>query len=292
MAQNGIIRIKQADGSYITVQPTTKTDNVTNEAGKTVTQILAEDVAEKNHDHKYVSDVPSTVDLGGISKGFTTEGETVEEMLFKLLHPYVKPTISYACSPNGGTYEIGAKVASITVTATGNRQSDIIQRVRIYKGSNVVETVDHGVAGNCTASYTETDLMADATFKADVYDGKNTVTSSTTTFKFVRPAFVGKIAGDKAIADLVSDDITGMTKKVQSPGNLENTYTLDTERMCVALPPGWTLKEILDPHGVNITSSFDTRTVAVDCLDGQSINYTVYLSGPTSQTGFKVKFNK
>lgn len=288
---SGIIRVKQADGTYKTIVPQTTTDAVTNEQGKTITQILAEDVAEKEHQHNYSSDVPSTVAVGGIEKGFVTEGLSVEDMLFKLLHPYVKPTINYSCSPNGGVYEIGASVATVKITATGVRQSDIIQQVRIYKNGSVVHTVDHNVSGNCTATYQESGLTENATFKADVYDGANTVASANTTFTFVRPAYVGVLPADIS-EGITADMIANLTKKVMSPATISNSFTLTDARMCIATPPGWTVKSVIDPNGFDITASFSSQTVSVTCLDGSVINYTFYISDVTSQSGFTVKFNK
>lgn len=288
---NSVIRVKQPDGSYTTILPQTKVANVTDDAGRTMVEILAEDVAEKEHTHKYVSDVPSTATVGGIDKGFTSEGDTVEEMLFKLLHPYVKPTISYSCSPNGGVYEIGAAVPNVTVTATGNRQSDMIQTVKIYKNGATVVTEDWNKAGNCTATFADTNISTNTSYKADVYDGKNTVTSTTTNFTFVRPAYIGYLDAD-INAGITADMITAMTKKVQNPGNLQNAYTVDNKRMCIATPPGWTIKTIIDPNGFDITASFASYTVSVTCLDGQSVDYNVLVSDPTTQNNFTVKFNK
>lgn len=288
---NSVIRVKQADGTYVTILPETKVSNVKDESGRTMVEILSEDVAQKVHVHNYSSDVPSTAAVGGIDKGFTTEGLAVEEMLFKLLHPYVKPTISYSCSPNGGTYEIGATVASVTVNATGNRQSDMIQTVKIYKNGAAVVTEEWNKAGNCSATYTDSNITTNTTYKADVYDGKNTVTSATTSFNFVRPAYIGMMQSDIS-AGITSDMITGMSKKVQSPANLSNSFTLTNARMCVATPPGWTIRTIIDPNGFDITASFSVSTVSVTCLDGSSVDYTVYVSDPTTQTNFTVKFNK
>ena len=42
---NSIIRVKQADGTYITVLPQTKSTNNTNVNGRTLVEILSEDVA-------------------------------------------------------------------------------------------------------------------------------------------------------------------------------------------------------------------------------------------------------
>jgi hypothetical protein len=288
---SGIIRVKQADGTYKTIIPQTTTDAVTNEQGKTITQILAEDVAEKEHVHNYSSDVPSTVAVGGIEKGFTTDGLSVEDLIFKLLHPYVKPTINYSCSPNGGVYEIGSSVASIKITATGVRQSDIIQQVRIYKDGAVVHTVNHNASGNCTATYEDTNLTANAVYKADVYDGKNTVVSSSTNFTFVRPAYVGVLPADIS-EGITAEMIASLTKKVMSPAMISNSFTLTDSRMCIATPPGWTIKSIVDPNGFDITASFASQTVEVTCLDGSVISYTFYISDVTSQSGFTVKFNK
>lgn len=292
MAQQNLMRIKNKDGSYTTYNLNTTTDNVKNSEGKTVTEIIAQDVAKKDHVHNYVSDVPSTVNLGGIPKGFTSDGLKVEEMLFKLLHPYVQPTINYTCNPNGGTYEIGTSVPQITINATGVRQSDMIQNVKIYKNNAVVVTQEHNKAGNCSATYSDTNIAERTTYKADVFDGTNTVASATTTFNFVRPAFVGVLAADKALATITSDDINGLTKKVMSPANIVNTFALNTQRMCLALPTGWTVKSIIDPNGFDITKSFASGTVKVTCADGNEVSYTVYVADPSTQAGFKVTFNK
>ena len=86
--------------------------------------------------------------------------------------------------------------------------------------------------------------------------------------------------------------ISGLTKKVMSPANVNNSFTLTDSRMCIATPPGWTIKSIIDPNGFDITSSFSSQTVEVTCLDGSVISYTFYISDVTSQSGFTVKFNK
>lgn len=294
MAQQNILRVKNADGTFTTIHLNTTAKNVTTDDGKTVAEILAEDVAKVDHIHKYQSDVPSTVELGGIPKGYVSDvnGTQVEDLLFKLLHPYVKPTINYSCSPNGGTYEIGTSVASVTINATGVRQSDKIQQVRIYKDGVAVVTQQNEGTGNCTATYTDTNIMQKTVYKADVYDGTNTVTSAQTTFNFVRPAFVGALAADKSLDAITSDDVNGLTKKVISPANIINSFTLSAQRMCIALPSGWTLKNIMDPNGFDITKSFATGTVKVMCADNSEVNYNVYVSDATDQTNFKVTFNK
>lgn len=286
---NTVIQQKQEDGSFAKLYPVTKIENVKDVDGKDLHAVL-DDKAQKEHFHDYSSDIPSTVEVGGIEKGFTTEGMTVEEILFKLLHKYVAPGISLTSSPNGGTYEIGSSVASAKLTATGRREADKIQRIRFYKNNTVVETIENtSNTGNVTAQYTESNITANATFKADVYDGRSTISSGNITFNFVRPMYIGSL--DAGITAPTSDQIKTMTKKIVAKSNQTNTYTVDNKRFCMACPPGWTLKQILDPNAFDITGSFAKMTVPVECLDGTTQNYTVYLSAPTSQTNFTVKFN-
>ena len=82
-----------------------------------------------------------------------------------------------------------------------------------------------------------------------------------------------------------------MTKKIVNVGSQSYTYTINNKKMCIAFPSGWTLKNIIDPNGFDITQSFTSETVNIYCLDGNSKPYTVYSSEFTSQSSFTVKFN-
>lgn len=287
---NSIIRVKQADGTYKTFLPQNSSQNVTDD-GRTMTDIISEDLASKDHEHKYSSDIPSTADLGGIDKGFNTtdDGVSLDEMIFKLLHPYVKPTISYICSPNGGVYEIGSTIANVSVNAIANKESDTIQKVNIYKNDEVVSSETWNKDGNCAISFADTNISSDTVFKADVNDGKNTVISDKTVFKFVRPVYVGIIPADIS-GGVTSNMIIGMSKKIMIQDEITNSFTLTSGRMCIATPPGWEITKITDPNNLDITNSFEKHIVSITCLDGQSVGYNVYVSNVTAQTNFVVNF--
>ena len=286
---NTVIQQKQEDGSFVKLYPVTKINNVKDDEGKNLDEVL-DNKAQKVHDHEYVSDVPATVEVGGIEKGFTTEGMTLEEIVFKLLHKYVAPGISFSSNPNGGTYEIGSAVSTVKLTAIGKREADKIERIRFFKNNAVVEEITNtSNTGNVTAEYDDSNITANTTYKADVYDGKTNVTSGTVKFNFVRPMYIGSLDAD--VSAPTSDQIKTMTKRVVGKSNQEFTYTVDNKRFCIACPPGWTLKQILDPNAFDITGSFASMTIPVQCLDGSTQQYNVYLSAPTSQNNFKVKFN-
>lgn len=286
---NTVIQQKQEDGSFVKLYPVTKINNVKDDDGNELGEVL-KDKAQKVHNHDYSSDVPSTVEIGGIEKGFVTDGMTLEEIVFKLLHKYVAPEISFSSNPNGGTYEIGSKVDTVNLSATGIRESDNLQRIRFYKNDSVVKEInDIDATGNVIETYIDTDIATNTSYKADVYDGKTNVTSGTILFNFVHPLYIGAL--DVDVTNPTSDQIKTMTKKTVGRSNQEFTYTIDTKRMCIATPPGWTLRQVIDPNSFDITGSFAKMTIPVECLDGSTQQYNVYLSAPTSQTNFKVKFN-
>lgn len=286
---NTVIQQKQENGSFAKLYPVTKINNVKDDEGKNLGEVL-DNKAQKVHDHEYVSDIPATVEVGGIEKGFTTEGMTLEEIVFKLLHKYVAPGISFSSNPNGGTYEIGSTVSTVKLTATGKREANKIERIRFFKNNVVVEAITNtSNTGNVTAEYNDSNITANTTYKADVYDGKTNVTSGTVAFNFVHPMYIGSLDAD--VSAPTSDQIKTMTKRVVGKSNQEFTYTVDNKRFCIACPPGWTLKQILDPNAFDITGSFASMTIPVQCLDGSTQQYNVYLSAPTSQNNFKVKFN-
>lgn len=289
---NGIKRVKQADGTYKTVVVSNETKAVTtNEQGKTVTQILAEDVAAKNHVHNYSSNVPSTQALGGVEKGFTTDGLRLEELFYRMLHPYVQPSIQVSCSPNGSLYETGYKLDAVNLSVNAIAQSDLIQQVRVYKNGEILHTVDHNVEGDCKFDIVDENVVSNAVYKADVFDGTNTISSASITFNFVRPVFVGNLPEDLSLG-ITASMIENLEKKIICPSSFCNKFTLENSRMCIAIPPGWTINCIRDHNGFDITNSFEIKSVDVLCMDGQIINYKFFISNVTSQSGFVVKFFK
>lgn len=284
---NSEIKIKNQDGSYTIVHPITKESNIMVEGGGSISDKI-------NASTKLTTDVPNTVTVGGLVAGETYTDVSIADMLFKLTHPYVDPTISIRVTPNGGTYELGSTVASVNISATGQRKAEKLQKVRILKdGAPVQEKVATDVdTGNLTVEFIDNDIIANTSYRADVYDGVKTIGSSTVSFSFVNPAYIGNMAADVTVDNVTSDQIKALAKKVQGPGNLTQSFTVDNGKMCLVTPPGWSIKAIIDPNNFDITSSFSSKEVDVVCLDGTTKKYTIYLSALTTQTNFVVKFNR
>lgn len=231
--------------------------------------------------------------IGGISAGKTYPDSTVQQVIYDLLHPYVKPTISLTATPNGGVKEKGTSISSITLNATCTKKSANIAKVEFLDGSTIINTQANSTGASGTVQFiynSSYNGTVNKTLKARVTDVQNgSVDSNSISYTFVYPAYVGSI--DTGVSVPTQAQIKAMTKKVQNKANISNSYTITNKRMCIATPPQWTISKIIDPNGFDITSSFTKHNVEVTCNDTTTQQYSVYVSEPTTQTAFNVTFN-
>lgn len=226
----------------------------------------------------YISDKPSTVAIGGLPLGYTSDGISIVELIDNMLHPYKAPSISLSITPSNTLYELGATISSLTLKATVTQGSnDITSLVFLKDGSPLPSTSG--------STLTQSNIRADVTYSAYVSDGINRINSNSINIKFINPIYIG------SLSEVNSTNIKAMTKKVVNVGSQSYTYTINNKKMCIAFPSGWTLRNIIDPNGFDITQSFTKETVNIYCLDGNNKPYTVYSSEFTSQSSFTVKFN-
>ena len=226
----------------------------------------------------YISDKPSTVAIGGLPLGYTSDGISIVELIDNMLHPYKAPSISLSMTPSNTLYELGATISSLTLKATITQGSnDITSLVFLKDGSPLPSTSN--------STLIQSNIKTNVTYSAYVSDGTNRINSNSINIKFINPIYIG------SLSEVNSTNIKAMTKKIVNVGSQSYTYTINNKKMCIAFPSGWTLRNIIDPNGFDITQSFTKETVNIYCLDGNSKPYTVYSSEFTSQSSFTVKFN-
>ena len=227
----------------------------------------------------YISDKPSTVAVGGLPLGYTSDGISLVKLIDDMLHPYKAPSITLSISPNTTLYELGKVISSLTVSTSPKQGSKDIESVKILKNNSVISS------GITNVKLTETNVKENVSYSATVSDGTTTVNSNTISIKFINPIYIG------SLSTVDATNIKAMTKRVVNVSNQNYTYNITNKRMCIAVPSGWTLKTIIDANGFDITKSFTKSTINIYCMDGVSRPYTVYYSEPTSQSNFTVKFN-
>lgn len=268
--EDGYIRTDWVSGDIITSQ---KMNNI--EEGISLALERETEV-----DLVYQSNEPSTVEIGGLPLGYTSsEGISLSDLVYKMLHPYKLPSINFSMSPNTTLYELGATVSTVTLTTTTTKGSDDIKTIAITKNGTVLKSASTDL------TVTETNIKTNTTFQAYVSDGTNTIYSGSKSINFVNPIYIGNLT------NITSSEIKAMTKKVVTRGSQSHTFNITNKRMCIAVPSEWVLKSIIDPNGFDITSSFSKTTISILCLDGTSRSYTIHYSETTSQNNFTVKFN-
>jgi len=241
---------------------------------------------------KYTNETPIVTAIGGIKVGETFTDKTVQEMLDKLLYPYVKPTVSITVAPNGGTYEKGTSVAITSLKVTATRKSADLTKVEAKNGSIVLATVTDNVAKGGTFDCLPADgltLTANATLTGSVTDKENsTVTANSSAFTFVDPFYYGVVATGTA---MTSDTVKALTKSVTAKGTKTFTYTTNNNCMVIAYPKSYgELKSALDPNKFENISSYTQSTVTVACASGD-VEYYVYVKTPSTADGFAITYS-
>ena len=226
----------------------------------------------------YISDKPSTVAIGGLPLGYTSDGISIVELIDNMLHPYKAPSISLSMTPSNTLYELGATISSLTLKATITQGSNDITSLVFLKDGNPLPSTSN-------QTLTQSNIRNNVTYSAYVSDNINRINSNSINIKFINPIYIG------SLSEVNSTNVKAMTKKIVNVGSQSYTYTINNKKMCIAFPSGWTLRNIIDPNGFDITQSFTKETVNIYCLDGNNKPYTVYSSEFTSQSSFTVKFN-
>ena len=245
----------------------------------------------KDIDVVYKSNEPSTVQVGGIPIGYVTgdDGISVLDFIDAMLHPYQAPTISLSATPNTTLYEIGHSISDLSITAKGTKKSNDLTEIAILKNGSIVKNNNFNppISSNATLYHTESNVKSDINFSAYVYDGKTKVNSNTFSINFINPIYIGYVDNGNPN----ENEIKSMTKRIVKPSNQSYNYTVTNKRLCIAVPSNWDIKSIIDPNNFDITSSFNKISIGINCLDYTIRTYKVYVSEPTSQSNFTVKFN-
>ena len=240
------------------------------------------------NDTKYDSRVASTVAVGGIPKGYLPPEDGIEavDLLDKLLHAYVSPSVSAATKPvNGGVFEIGTTQKITGVTANITQGSAALKKVEVFDGSLSLGAKDSGVVSGANSVDFDLDISTNKTLKVTVTDAEDKqVSVNTGTFTFVSPYYYGAI---DASAPVNSDAILALQKIVQVKGNKSFNFTCNNQKMVYAYPKSYgVLSKIFDANSFDVTGTFTRQEVTVG-----SVAYYVYVNEASTVSAFKMTFN-
>ena len=283
-------RVKNGEGKYEVVYLETSADQVeTNSERQFVTEA---EKAQFNENTVYTNDMPTVNAIGGIAAGTTFENMPVNEVLTKLLYPYVAPSVSASSNPNGGTFEKGNNQTVTAITANITKKSEKITKVEFLDGSDVIEVKEGAEVqnGGRISITTNKVVSTNKNFSVKVTDAASKAyTVNTGSFNFVYPYYMGVCAENAEINEAL---VKGLTKKIEGKGNKSHSFTCDYQRMVFAYPKSHgKLKSIIDPNNFDVTGTFGVQEVSITGLDGTAQTYYVYVNSASTVSNFTMKFN-
>ena len=244
----------------------------------------------------FKADMNTVSSLGGIPAGTNLNDLTIQEVLTKLLFPYIAPSVSASLTytPNASIYEYGKIVLVTKINVNITKKSESIQNINFYRNNNLINTISTDCSNGGTFSYTFdssvpiTSNTSNSYFKVIVSDGVTNITANTNSFTFVYPYYYGVINNDIEINENL---IKNLTKQVVAKGNKTYSYSPNFQKMVIAYPKSYgILKSILDPNGFEQMSSFTLTELNIVGLDGTSQPYYVYSNQASTNTNFNMTF--
>ncbi len=232
--------------------------------------------------------------LGGIGANVSLDGKSVTEILDMLLFPYVKQTVGTPSRvPNSTLLEMGNDQVITSVSAVVTKKSKPITSVALYNGSTLIaEKTGDEVKNGGTIVFSGLDVAVPSTnvvltVKATDTEG-SVVSANTTAWTFVYPYYYGIVDAGVTINE---DLIEGLTKDVKAKGNKSYSYSPNNQCAVIAFPKAnGTLKSALDPNAFENIAAFTKHDLKITGLNGQAVDYYVYVSGAFTGSGFTYTF--
>jgi hypothetical protein len=222
---------------------------------------------------------------------------SVQDVLSKLLFPYIAPVISASITknPNKNTCEYGEQILISIITCNVTKKSEKITNISFLDSSNILKQITSGVenGGSFTYTFTEpviiTSNLSNNRFRVSVKDSSTkTIYANTSNINFYYPYYFGIVEENQTIT---SDSFANFTKKIEAKGTKTNNYTTNNQCMLIAYPKSYgTLKKILDQNSFDVTNTFIRSEINVIGLDKTSQTYYVYVNNASTVTNFKITF--
>lgn len=274
-----------------------------------------EAMASGSYESSLDPSVATVEKLGGINAGTTVAqltGKSYDEIFDTLIFPtvnptFVAPTATISLKGYSNTQEVGANAPTAANFNTGFNQGQILvagkeqakragaldpENSYILYGSSQelpAKVVKGSMSYKYHAAHAQGPQPKDS--KGNDYGtplAAGSVDSSAVTVTGYIPAYSGLVS----TASITEDVIKGLTKTTSAKKTIKVAGPISEQYICFAAPAGWSVSNIKDSNNLDVTSSYTTSTVSVTGLDGQAVDYTVYLSGKMSQPStYYVNFN-
>ena len=229
-----------------------------------------------------VADFVSNTVVGAIPKNTDLTGKTSMEILKMALVSYVNPsaTVSYS-QPNtvlkkGQTFDL-----TITVSGIVKGTNDVAELILIQDGT-VLETIPY-VAGTNSYEFSPiTGINADCSFQIKVGDTQGKQYSTTKSYSFVDPYYIG------ATDDIpTADTVVTLTEIVEAKSNKTKKVNAADQYVVYAYPASYgSLSSIIDGNGFENLTDYTKISLTIN-----DVAYNCYhTTGKKSMTNFSYTY--
>lgn len=205
----------------------------------------------------------ASIACGGIKKGVSFAGATVQEMFEALISPKLPPTITIRLAPSNTIYKKGTKLNNLKVIATPTKGTDALSKIEWFKDGTLIHTEDNGVtSGGAKQFEIAGELTANVTFKVVVTDIGGLTGEASQTIKFINPFYMG-IVDSTNVTPAILESLT-MVLNDKLPYTWEN-ITMSNKRACIAYPSNLgALTSVKDGNGFDVLGAFEKTNVTVN----------------------------
>lgn len=242
--------------------------------------------------------------IGGIKAGESLNGLTIHQILNKLIFPSTaEATASITYKPSGRVFEKGSTVEVSSIYGTVQSGIEPLNSVKFYDGETVLET-QYGVNGSVSYYFTQPVLITDSItsdrFRISANTNSKSNFANTLSLDFVYPYYYGvvdtidtdvELSVSGSEIEITGDDLKAMTKLVQTRDTKKIFYTTKRQHMVFAYPSSYgRLMRISDQNGYDNSNSFSVRELLVECADGTTQSYYVYVNHASTVDNFHLIF--
>lgn len=270
------IYILEADGTP------TKIGNTQIDLSNYYTKEEVDELLEEGGSGVYSTTTPVNNPIGAIKRGDEFFDKPISEIIDLMLHVVERVNVALSSNVSGGIREIGdTSISTSTFTVTVTKGTNPVTSVKLFKDSvEVQEFADVENGGSFT--YDGGAITTNTSFVAKANDGEGEVSSSTVSYKFVSPMYIG--SSDKGLDVFSEIDATGLTKKIVDKNTKTiQAFTHTQQHMCFVVPNTWNnTPTIKDQNNFDITTAFSKKTIQITGLDGVARDYITFVSNDKS----------
>ena len=229
-----------------------------------------------------VADFVSNTVVGAIQKNTDLSGKTSMEILKMALVSYVNPSATVTYSQTNTVLKKGQSF-DLTITVSGiiKGTNDVAELILIKDGT-VLETIPYVTGTNSYEFSPITGINADCSFQIKVGDTEGKQYSTTKSYSFVDPYYIG--ATDNIPT---ADTVVTLTELIEAKSNKTKKVTAADQYVVYAYPASYgNLTSIIDGNGFENLTDYTKISLTIN-----DVAYNCYhTTGKKSMTDFSYTY--